>query len=290
VELAADHHLGELAARDGLRVGGADAGAAPDHRDRVGDEPHLVELVGDEQERVALRAHPAQGVEQLVDLLRHQDGGGLVEDHRAGPAVEDLEDLHALPVGHAEALQEDAGVAAQADHPRQLGDPGPRPGADAVLGLGAEQDVLRDGQVVGEHEVLVDHADAGPDGVGGRAEPDVGAVDPDRALVRVLHPVEDLHQGRLAGPVLPAQRVHLAAAHAQVDVVVRDDTREALGDPHQLHGVLAGRSGLLDDPGHASPDTSSFPRPGRRSGRHPDPHRGYGVLGTVIEPPTIAAL
>ena len=111
--------------------------------------------------------------------------------------------------------------------------------ADPVQALGAEEDVLADGEVVGEHEVLVHHADPGPDRVGGRAEPHLLAVHADDALVRVLHAVEDLHQGRLAGPVLSAQRVHLTAAHPQVDVVVRDDAGEPLGDPDQLDGVPA---------------------------------------------------
>ena len=37
-----------------LRVGGADGGAAADHGDVVGDGPHLVELVRDEDDRQAL--------------------------------------------------------------------------------------------------------------------------------------------------------------------------------------------------------------------------------------------
>ena len=238
-QLAAHHHLGQLAAGDGARVRGADARAAADHRDAVRDRAHLVQLVGDEQERVALGLHAPQGGEQLVHLLRDQDGRGLVQDHRAGAPVEHLEDLHALPVRHAEALQQHLRLGAQAHDPGQLGDPGAGPGADAVRRLGAEQHVLRDREVVREHEVLVHHADPGADRVGGRAERHLRTVDPDHPLVRLLHAVEDLHQGRLAGPVLPAQRMHLAAAHPQVDVVVRDDAGEPLGDPDQLDGVPA---------------------------------------------------
>jgi hypothetical protein len=110
-----------------------------------------------------------------------------------------------------------------------------------VQPLRAEQDVLGHGEVVGQHEVLVHHADPGLDRIGGRAEVRHLAVHGDVALVGLLHPVEDLHQGRLAGPVLPAQRVHLAAAYPQRDVAVGDDAGEALGDPRQLDGVLAAR-------------------------------------------------
>ena len=51
---------------------------------------------------------------------------------------------------------------------------------------------------------------------------------------------EDLHQGRLAGAVLPDQGVHLTLAHLQVDVVQRAHAGEALADAFQLEQDLAG--------------------------------------------------
>ena len=48
----------------------------------------------------------AQVAEQLVDLLRHQHRGGLVQDEDPGAAVEHLEDLHPLPVADAELLDQ----------------------------------------------------------------------------------------------------------------------------------------------------------------------------------------
>ena len=59
----------------------------------------------------------------------------------------------------------------------------------------------------------------------------------------VVEPVEDVHQRRLAGAVLAEERVHLAAAEVEVDVVVGDDAREALGDPAKLeNGPLVHRA------------------------------------------------
>ena len=72
------------------------------------------------------------------------------------------------------------------------------------------------------------------DGVGGDGERHRLAVDADRALVGLLHAVEDLHQGRLAGAVLAHDGVDGAAAHGDVDVVVGHDPREPLGDAAQL--------------------------------------------------------
>ena len=60
------------------------------------------------------------------------------------------------------------------------------------------------------------------------------AVDEDLALVRLEQPVEDVHQGRLAGAVLAEQGVDLARLDGQVDVVVGDQVTEALGDAAQF--------------------------------------------------------
>ena len=181
----------------------------------VGDLEHLVELVRDEQYGQALCAQLGEVGEQLVDLLRYEHSRGLVEDQDAGAAVEDLEDLDPLSVADAEVLDHPVGLHAQ---PVRVGDLEDAPAGGGPVEptaerrrLAAEDDVLEDGEVVGEHEVLVHHADAGVDRVGGGAERHFLAVDPDHALVGALHPVQDLHQRRLAGAVLADDRVHLAA-------------------------------------------------------------------------------
>ncbi|BFP52681.1 hypothetical protein SCMC78_24880 [Streptomyces sp. CMC78] len=89
------------------------------------------------------------------------------------------------------------------------------------------------------------HADAALDGVARVGERDLLAVDRDGALVRLLHAVEDLHQGGLAGAVLTDERVDRALADDDVDVVVGDDAGEALGDAVQFYG--RGTAGRVDD-------------------------------------------
>ena len=63
-----------------------------------------------------------------------------------------------------------------------------------------------------------------------RRDLDLLAVHDDASLVGRVHPVEDPHQRRLAGAVLPDQRVDLAGAQLQGDVVVGDDAGESLRD------------------------------------------------------------
>ena len=116
------------------------------------------------------RVSSLQVAEELVDLLRDQDGGRLVEDQDAGVAVEHLGDLDPLAGPDAEVLEERVGIQPQGVAVADL--PDPPAGLRAVQptaprGLAAQDDVLQDREVVGQHEVLVDHADAGGDGVAG---------------------------------------------------------------------------------------------------------------------------
>ena len=87
------------------------------------------------------------------------------------------------------------------------------------------------------------------------------AVEVDLAVVGAgrVHARQDLHQGGLAGAVLPADRVDLAAANRHRDVRERLDARELLGDVAHLEDDAAGRVrrdgprrrslSALDDPG-----------------------------------------
>ena len=74
-------------------------------------------------------------------------------------------------------------------------------------------------------------------------------VEQDLALVGVVEAVEHVHQRRLAGAVLAEQAVDLARLDHEVDVVVGDESAEALRDAaeFELHSrpilvsrVLAG--------------------------------------------------
>ena len=99
--------------------------------------------------------------------------------------------------------------------------------------LAAEEDVLGDGAVRQEVELLVDDRDAGLLAPRRVVERDLLAVDPDRALVGRVHAGEDLHQRRLAGAVL---------AHDRVDLAGRAGRGRRRGAP--------GRRGTLADPAH----------------------------------------
>ena len=146
----------------------------------------------------------ADDAEQLLGLARGQHGARLVEDEDVALAVEGLEDLDALPDADRHALDLRVGVHVELVLLGQLDDPlarrGPveraeRPGD----GLGAEGHGLDHVEHGHEHEVLVDHADAGGDRVVSdrsrtrvspsmRISPESGLYSPDRMFMRVVLP------------------------------------------------------------------------------------------------------
>ena len=82
--------------------------------------------------------------------------------------------------------------------------------------------------------MLVDHADPAFDRIVRRREAHPLALDHDLALVGGVKAVEDVHQGRFAGPVLAQKGMDLAVPKVEVDVIVGEDARELLRDAAEL--------------------------------------------------------
>ena len=133
----------------------------------------------------------------------------------------------------------------------------------------------------------------GVDGVVGAAEATASPVDGDGALVGALHPVEDLHQRRLAGAVLADDRVDGRRRRtAQVDVAVGDDAGEALDDvPVSSTAEIAGapvpsRSATVSGGHAASVTATSDGSDGLRVQRR-TPAAIRVSVGTLISPSMI---
>ena len=107
VHLVAHHELGELLLIGLGGVYGGDVLSLAEDGDPVGDLQHLVELVGDDDDGVAL--------EELGCLLDGKDGGGLVQDDDLGPVVEHLDDLQGLLLRHRHIVHLFPGVDVKAE-------------------------------------------------------------------------------------------------------------------------------------------------------------------------------
>ena len=123
---------------------------------------------------VPLSRSVAHDADQLVDLLRGQHRGRLVENQDLGVVGECLDDLHALLDSHRDVLDDRVGVDGEPvpfghlmHQARRLV---PVENAETAGRLAAEHDVLGDGEHRHQHEVLVHHPDPGLDGVAGAPE------------------------------------------------------------------------------------------------------------------------
>ena len=173
----------------------------------------------------------------MIGLGRRQHAGRLVEDQDVGAAIERLQDLDALLQADRQFLDDRVGIDLQpvfALQPLQLGARLGDRRLQQRLAFGAEDDVLEHGEILDQHEVLVDHADAEGDGVVGRVDDRRLAADADLAAVGLVEAVEDRHQRRLAGAVLADDAVDRAALDLQMDVAVGMDRAETLVDADQL--------------------------------------------------------
>ena len=201
------------------------------HRHPVRQILHLVQLVGDNDNGLAVVPHVAQHGEKLVRFLGGQDSSGLVQDQNVGAPVQHLDDLHRLLLGHGHIINLLIGV-----HLKAIGL------ADAANPLchlfqvqpprlvQAQDDVLRRGEHIHQLEVLMNHADAQVKGILGGADHHFLAVNADLPLVGEVDAGEHIHQGGFAAAVLTQQGQNLAPVDVQPDLVVGHHRAEGLGD------------------------------------------------------------
>ena len=187
----------------------------------------------DDDNALAVLDQVVHDVDQLDDLLRGQGGGGLVQDQDVGAAVERLEDLNALLHADGDVLDLGVRVDGQAVTLRDLDDVFARRRhiqRQALGGLGPEDDVFRDGEGLDQHEMLVDHADAGRDRIARVVHFNFFAVYQDIAGGGLEQAVELVHQRRFARAVFAENCVDLAFVDREVDAVIGREIAKFLDD------------------------------------------------------------
>ncbi len=205
--------------------------------------------------RLAALDQAAQDPKEFQRFLGREDASRLVKDQDPGATIQDFYDLDALLEADGEIFDAGVGIQGKAVLPRQISNRGSRPGivieATRPYRLAAEHDVLADGKNGNQHEMLMDHADAVPDGIAWALHRRRLALDQDLAGVRVNQAVKNVHQRALAGAVFADERMDLALTNCQIDVIVGDNTWEDLDNAAHLDGEPLG----VDLVRHSAPGT-----------------------------------
>ena len=255
VVLAADHQLDDFVV--GLRPRGEGRNAAAVAKDRalvgqLGDFVHPMRNV-DQSETVG--AKPPQYAIDLGHVGGSQRRRGFVENQDARLAREGLGDLDHLPARQRKVLDEcqRMDVACSGTRERLLGDAALRAAVDQTEAARrvADRDIVGDGEVGDERQLLKDAGDAGGVGRGRRRERDQRAIEQHPALVGRHHARHDLDQRRLAGAVLAQHRVDAAGPDREVRILERTHAPVALSHAahrEQGHGRARGRGGFDPSP------------------------------------------
>ncbi len=228
--LGADHHGRHVVRAERADLARARVASAPQHRHRVAVAGHLTELVGDDEDRQLFSAGLlVQQAEHLVGLARRQHRRRLVEEEQLPVQVELLQDLELLLLARRERAhrRRERHLERLARH--ELGERRvlALPVDDGRHVVADEHEVLGDGHVRDERELLVDHADAGGMGLARAGERRLAAVVEHDAGGRLLVADHAFHERALARAVLPEQRVELARLHVELGAVERDEVAEA---------------------------------------------------------------
>ena len=237
-----DHLSGKLILRDPLYGNRVDIPASADDRADIRRSLDLLELMGDDNDRLAVVDQVFHDPEKLIDLLLCQDRGGLIQNQDLCSAVEGLEDLDALLHADRNIPDELIRLNFQTVLLHDVQNILPRFShvqADPVPGLGAEHDILGNCKILHQHEVLVYHTDAVFNGRGGIFDIDLFAVHKDLALIRLIKTVENVHQCTLTGAVLAEDRMDRSSLHIEIDVGQCIEGTEPLGDPMHLYSIFA---------------------------------------------------
>ena len=205
--------------------------------------------MGDVDDSDVAGAKTPQRLEQSFDVGLGKRRGRLIENDDVGFDRERPADRDQRAFGRGKRRDRRLRVEIAAHARERLGrrvahaPPGNEAGPRARI-AGLNRDVLGHRHPLDEAQILVDEGDR----QGVRPRMDGLSGEPDLARVGAVDSGQDFYQRGLAGAVLAEQRVDLAAADVEIDMIERQRRREALDEPG--HGEKrrgpAVRTGLVN--------------------------------------------
>ena len=230
---AADHALDDVVDGGGGHVGGFDVLAVAEDGDAVAKALDFLEAVRDVDQGDAAGLEAVDELEESLGLGQGERAGRFVHDDDAGAGADGAGDLDHLLLAGGELGHGSVDVDAGADFSEHGVSAAAHFGAveeAEARGQAAQAEVLGHGEVGAEAEFLVDHADAGADGVERSGEVDRLAVEVDEAGVGLVDAGGDFAEGGLAGAVFTDQGVAVAGGDVETDGLEGVDAGEGLGD------------------------------------------------------------
>ena len=215
---------------------GLDGVTVTDDGDGVSNVADLVQLMGNDDTGDAFSLQLQHQLQQLSRLTVVQCCGGLVQDQQFALLAQCLCDFDQLLLAYAQGVDGNIDVLTAQTNTIQQSlcfctglDP-----VDNALGLAlvAQEDVLSDGQVGAQCQLLMDDDDALFFTVLDVAElADLTIVNDVAGIVAVrIDAGKNVHQGGLTCAVFAADCHDLTLTNLQVDVIKSLDTGERLGD------------------------------------------------------------
>src|ERR1700722_14955581 len=217
----------------------ADDRAVTEDDHTIGASFHLVQPVGDKDDRHAIGLELADHPHQPIGLGGRQAGSRLIHNDDAGVERKGLGNLQKLTLSKGEVGNKivDLEVDVQSLQQRRH-DALHRLAVDGLEGGGGQgfapnQPIRANVEIVEEIQFLMNEGDSGIQRLADGERAMRGAVDLDRSLVGFDHPANNLHKRRLAGPILADQRENFAPVHGQADTGKGADAGIALADLDQ---------------------------------------------------------
>ena len=232
-DITADHQSGQRCGSRISDVNSADVLTLTDNGAAVCDFHNFCQLVGDEQDALALCCQVLHDLQQFGNFLGRQHSGGFVENQNLVVAVQHLQDLGTLLHTNGDVLNDRIRVNVQAilfGKFHDLLSCGTLIQQTMLHRLNAHDDIVQNGEAFDQLEVLVDHADAQIICVIGIADLDFLAVLLNDTFLRCIKTKQHAHQSGLACTVFTKQCMNLALLQLERDVIVGNNTREFFGD------------------------------------------------------------
>ncbi len=245
-DLTSDHQISHGLCIRISHIQHIDQSAAAENGTAVRNLLDLFQLMGDQNNSLAIVTQTSDNLQKKFNLLRSQHGSWFVKDQDLGFPVEHFENFHALLHGDVDLLDHLCGLHFQPEFAGESQDVfvgflqvyGREKTQSFLHRFHTHNDIFGDRVVAYQFKMLVYHTDIQFCGVIGRLNLYLFTTDDDLAFVWLIHTEKHAHQGGFTGAVFPKECVDFAFFDLDGYIVVGNDAGKTLGDVIHLNNVI----------------------------------------------------